>query len=103
VNFPVRNVDLASLVNDNNDGDDNRGSKNMEEQVTSYDLLANVTHVGKPDKGQGVYKVHIRHRGSENGQQQHQQRWFQMQDLLIDEIQPEMVTLSETYVQVKHL
>lgn len=61
---------------------------------THYDLLANICHEGKPEAGQGTYKVHVRHRGTE--------QWYQIQDLIVEEIMPQMIFLSESYIQVTY-
>lgn len=58
-----------------------------------YDLLANICHDGKPEAGKGTYKVHVRHRGTE--------QWYQIQDLIVEEIMPQMIFMSESYIQVK--
>ena len=60
-----------------------------------YDLLANICHEGKPGAGEGTYKVHVKHRGT--GQ------WYQIQDLIVEEIIPQMIFLSESYIQVNLL
>lgn len=60
---------------------------------THYDLLANICHEGKPEAGEGTYKVHVRQRGTE--------QWYQIQDLIVEEILPQMIFLSESYIQVK--
>lgn len=57
-----------------------------------YDLLANICHDGKPEAGKGTYKVHVRHRGTE--------QWYQIQDLIVEEIMPQMIFMSESYIQV---
>lgn len=57
---------------------------------TTYDLVANIVHDGEPDKG--TYRVHILHRGT--GQ------WYELQDLHVTQILPQMVTLTEAYIQV---
>ena len=54
--------------------------------------MANICHEGKPGAGEGTYKVHVRHRGT--GQ------WYQIQDLIVEEIIPQMIFLSESYIQV---
>lgn len=59
---------------------------------THYDLLANISHEGKPGSGKGSYKVHVRHRGTD--------QWYQIQDLIVEEIMPQMIFLSESYIQV---
>ncbi|KAK9719082.1 Ubiquitin carboxyl-terminal hydrolase 10 [Basidiobolus ranarum] len=84
VNFPIRNIDLSELL-----------SKEQEELETvegHYDLIANISHEGKPGAGQGAYKVHVRHRGKD--------QWFQIQDLIVEEIIPQMIFLSESFIQI---
>ena len=43
--------------------------------------------------GKGTYKLHILHKGNKE--------WFEVQDLHVKEILPPMITLSESYIQVK--
>jgi U4/U6.U5 tri-snRNP-associated protein 2 len=83
VNFPITNLDVSNF---NTDPD-------AENVGNHYDLLANICHEGKPDAGKGTYKVHVRHRGT--GQ------WYQIQDLIVEEIMPQMIFMSESYIQVK--
>jgi U4/U6.U5 tri-snRNP-associated protein 2 len=59
---------------------------------TKYNLVANVCHEGKPGVGAGTYKVYVQSHGRE--------QWFQMQDLIVEEILPQMIFLSESYLQV---
>ncbi|SRR6266540_94894 len=59
---------------------------------THYDLIANICHEGKPGKGNGIYKVHVQHRGKD--------QWYQIQDLIVEEINAQMIFLSESYIQV---
>lgn len=67
-------------------------SPESEQFGTHYDLLANICHEGKPGPGNGSYKVHVRDRATE--------QWYQIQDLIVEEIMPQMIFLSESYVQV---
>lgn len=68
-----------------------------------YDLIANVTHESTAgttrDKEATVYKVHLR-AGSGGGESE---RWFQIQDLIVEEIRKEMIFLGETVLQVRCL
>ena len=57
---------------------------------TRYDLVANVCHEGAPQVGKGLYKVQVH---SNN-------HWFMIQDLFEEQIRPEMIFLSESYIQV---
>ena len=65
-----------------------------------YDLIANVTHESAAgttrDKESTVYKVHLR-AGAGGGDNE---RWFQIQDLIVEEIRKEMIFLGETVLQV---
>ncbi|XP_014668010.1 PREDICTED: U4/U6.U5 tri-snRNP-associated protein 2-like [Priapulus caudatus] len=91
VNFPVKNIDLADVL-----------SKDEEVQRkhphTSYDLVANIVHdsLGGSDQGEkGTYRVHILHKGTG--------KWFELQDLHVTEILPQMITLTEAYIQIYEL
>ena len=58
-----------------------------------YNLLANVTHEGDPATPNSTsYKVHI--------QNQAKEQWHQIQDLFVEEINAQMIFLSESYIQV---
>jgi U4/U6.U5 tri-snRNP-associated protein 2 len=63
-----------------------------------YDLIANVTHESVAgttlDKDNIVWKVHIRAGSGES------ERWFQIQDLIVEETRKEMIFLGETVLQV---
>ena len=67
--------------------------KDGEEQPSKYDLVANMCHDGKA--GEGSYRAHI-HRKVEEA-------WYEAQDLLVTDFLPQMVALSETYMQVWQL
>ncbi|RHZ78976.1 hypothetical protein Glove_153g20 [Diversispora epigaea] len=83
VNFPIKNLDMRDYI------------ENVDEEKlsTHYDLIANICHEGKPGKGKGIYKVHVQHRGSKD-------QWFQIQDLIVEEINAHMIFLSESYIQI---
>ena len=49
----LRNVDLFDCLAD----DAKPGA-----EYTTYDLIANVVHDGKPDSGQGTYRIQLLHR-----------------------------------------
>ena len=67
---------------------------------TMYDLVANVIHESAAgttrDKESTVWKVHLR-AGSGGGETE---KWFQIQDLIVEEIRKEMIFLGETIIQV---
>ena len=64
-------------------------------------MIANVTHESAAgttrDKESTVWKVHLR-AGTGGGDSE---RWFQIQDLIVEEIRKEMIFLGETIVQVR--
>lgn len=81
MNFPIRNVDLGPYLLD----------KNVNSS-TKYNLLANISHDGKPQTGQGTYKVHVTNKS--------QDQWFEIQDLRFEPVIPQMIFLSDSYIQV---
>lgn len=108
VNFPMRGVDMAPYVD----------PKPSDPIHTVYDLLSNVTldqttastasagtganssasnSKKDPDQeGQTTWKIHVRagHGGGD------EEKWFEMQDLRVEEVRREMVFLGETVIQV---
>jgi len=82
VNFPVKGIEFGDLLSEED--------KLKHKDGTTYDLMANIVHDGTWDKG--TYKVHVLHKGS--GQ------WYEMQDLHVKDILPQMITLTEAYIQI---
>lgn len=60
---------------------------------TIYDLIANIVHDGEP--GKGTYRVHILQKSTG--------KWYEMQDLHVTDILPQMITLTEAYIQIYEL
>ncbi|KAI8796543.1 U4/U6.U5 tri-snRNP-associated protein 2 [Biomphalaria glabrata] len=83
VNFPIKNIDFGDLLSP---------ETRAEHKYTTYDLVANIIHDGDPGKGKGSYRCHVLHKG--------QGKWYEMQDLHVADILPQMITLSESYIQV---
>lgn len=87
VTFPVKNLDLkeALPVPDGPDG---------QPVPSRYDLIANVVHEGKAGQqtAGAPYRAHI-HRAVEK-------TWYEVQDLVVIDVLPQMVALSESYFQV---
>lgn len=81
VNFPVKDVDLRELLSP----EAQKSNPN-----TVYDLIGNIVHDGQPNKG--TYRVHILHKGTA--------AWHEMQDLHVVDVLPQMITLSEAYIQI---
>ncbi|KAG1055210.1 hypothetical protein G6F46_010776 [Rhizopus delemar] len=82
VNFPIKNIDMSNFSSD----------PETDTLGAHYDLLANISHEGESGPGKGAYKVHVRHRGTE--------QWYQIQDLIVEEIMPQMIFMSESYIQI---
>uniref|UniRef100_A0A674MTG7 Ubiquitin carboxyl-terminal hydrolase 39 n=1 Tax=Takifugu rubripes TaxID=31033 RepID=A0A674MTG7_TAKRU len=81
VNFPITNVDLREYLTE---------EAQVSEKNTTYDLVANIVHDGKPTEG--AYRIHVLHHGTG--------KWYEMQDLQVIDILPQMITLSEAYIQI---
>ncbi|KAH7106768.1 cysteine proteinase [Auriculariales sp. MPI-PUGE-AT-0066] len=88
VNFPLRGVDFGEYLD---------GSRNGPQL---YDLVANVTHESVAgttrDKEATVWKVHLRAGGGGGDNE----RWFLLQDLLLEETRKDMIFLGETVLQI---
>ncbi|PHT55445.1 U4/U6.U5 tri-snRNP-associated protein 2 [Capsicum baccatum] len=83
VNFPVKNLELKDYI-------PLPAPKDNEKLRSKYDLIANIVHDGKP--GEGSYRVFVQRKSEE--------LWYEMQDLHVSETLPQMVALSETYMQI---
>ncbi|XP_064633656.1 ubiquitin carboxyl-terminal hydrolase 39-like [Lineus longissimus] len=86
VNFPVKNVDLSEILSP---------AVRARFPNASYDLISNIVHDGEPGSGKGTYRVHALHKGSG--------KWYELQDLHVVDILPQMITLSECYIQIYEL
>ncbi|EDR15242.1 spindle pole body protein [Laccaria bicolor S238N-H82] len=89
VNFPLRGVDFREYVD--------APSTN---ETTLYDLIANVTHESVAgttrDKENTVWKAHLRAAGGGGDNE----KWFMIQDLIVEETRKEMIFLGETVLQI---
>ncbi|KAD5960201.1 hypothetical protein E3N88_11673 [Mikania micrantha] len=88
VNFPVKNLELKDYIPlpaSSSSKEEERGRSN-----SKYDLIANIVHDGKP--GEGSYRVFVQRKSEE--------LWYEMQDLHVTETLPQMVALSEAYMQI---
>ena len=84
VNFPVKNLELKDCV-------PVPLTKRGTLAASKFNLLATVTHEGDVVSS-GQYRVFV-HRGAEN-------MWYEVQDLIIQEVIPDAVAISEAYIQV---
>lgn len=89
INFPLRGLDFWEYV----DAPNSHSS-------TLYDLIANVTHESVAgttrDKENTVWKVHLRAAGG-GGESE---KWFLIQDLIVEETRKEMIFLGEAVLQI---
>ncbi|XP_031253928.1 U4/U6.U5 tri-snRNP-associated protein 2-like isoform X1 [Pistacia vera] len=83
VNFPVKNLELKDYI-------PLPTPKENEKLRSKYDLIANIVHDGKPEEG--FYRVFVQRKSEE--------LWYEMQDLHVSETLPQMVALSEAYMQI---
>lgn len=87
VTFPVKSLELRDALPVPN-GPDGKPLP------SKYDLIANVVHEGKAGQqtGGAPYKAHI--------QRSVEKTWYEVQDLVVLDVLPQMVALSEAYFQV---
>ncbi|CAH8570396.1 unnamed protein product [Schistosoma turkestanicum] len=83
VNFPIKSIDFGELL---------APEFRAKHRYTTYDLVANIVHDGPPTPGSGTHRIHLVHRGTG--------KWFELQDLHVSEVLPQMIPLSETLIQV---
>ncbi|KAF1766936.1 hypothetical protein GCK72_006894 [Caenorhabditis remanei] len=84
VNFPIVNVDLYECL-----AEDARADN----KYTTYDLVANVVHEGTFETGN--YRIQIVHQGSG--------KWYELEDLHVKDMLPQMIVLAESYIQIWRL
>ncbi|PWN47726.1 cysteine proteinase [Violaceomyces palustris] len=98
VNFPIKGLDLADYVD-----------PSEAPLSTIYDLVANITHEATAGtvRENSVWRSQVRTRidGRPIGHQQEpaekpEEKWFQIQDLIVEDINRQMIFLGETYIQV---
>lgn len=89
VTFPLRGLDFKDYVD-----------VPPSSISTLYDLIANVTHESVAgttrDKENTVWKAHIRAAGGGGDNE----KWFMIQDLIVEETRKEMIFLGETILQI---
>ncbi|CAN7021573.1 unnamed protein product [Brassica rapa subsp. trilocularis] len=87
VNFPVKDMELRDYI------PSLPTAAEGEKTCTKYNLIANIVHDGKPEDG--CFRVFV--------QRKSQELWYEMQDLHAAETLPQMVQLSEAYMQIYEL
>lgn len=124
VNFPVKGLDLSDYAERSGDDDgeadaDADGSTPLSEV---YDLVSNVTHecTAGTVRDDSVWRAQVhtsldgeplRRGGNANANanadptadptaEAQEEHWFQMQDLIVEDVNKQMIFLGETYFQV---
>jgi len=82
VNFPVRNLDLSNYV-----------EMSEEERAAGashkYHLMSSIQHDGPPDTG--AYRAFVHFKANDS--------WYEMQDLHCNGVHPQLISVSESYIQ----
>lgn len=81
INFPLKFLDFKPYL---------KGWSKNPFQPTKYNLITNLCHEGEPEKG--TYRVHVLNKAK--------LVWYEIQDLMVKEILPQLITLSEIYIQI---
>lgn len=98
VNFPTVGLDLRDYVQAPPPDEPTIG--------TVYNLLSNITHEATPGtvRENSVWhsQVHTRTDGATDAQEAApaEERWFQMQDLIVEDVNKQMLFLGESYIQI---
>ena len=89
VNFPTVGLDLRDYV-------EAPAAADGPSICATYNLLANITHEATAGtvRDNSVWRAQVHTRGGEH------ERWFQAQDLLLEEVNKQMLFLGESYVQI---
>ena len=98
VTFPLRGVDMQDCV------DKSPNAATDPNFTTMYDLVANVTHESLAGTAHEdtTWKTHV-HTRAQAGQNPEDETWYQIQDLIVEEINKQMVFLGESYIQASPL
>jgi len=113
VNFPTKGVDFSVCLGPNYPQQDDEETEPQHQKKYLYDLLGNVTYsstagTAKEDS-QWKVQVHTRSANSEPLSPRHidskpakkeEEKWFQIQDLIVEEVNRQMVFLGESYIQI---
>uniref|UniRef100_A0A0N4ZQW5 ubiquitinyl hydrolase 1 n=1 Tax=Parastrongyloides trichosuri TaxID=131310 RepID=A0A0N4ZQW5_PARTI len=81
INFPISNVDFYDCLSK---------EAKIKHKYTTYDLLCNIVHDGKPDSG--TYRIQLLHKATK--------KWFELEDMHVKEILAQSIPLTESYIQI---
>ena len=77
VNFPLQGLDMRDYVTG-------------PQRSTRYNLVASVRHEGEMEKGQ--WSAYVQNKGDG--------RWFEINDITVTEVMPQLISVSEAYLQI---
>uniref|UniRef100_A0AC35UG73 U4/U6.U5 tri-snRNP-associated protein 2 n=1 Tax=Rhabditophanes sp. KR3021 TaxID=114890 RepID=A0AC35UG73_9BILA len=81
INFPIKNVDFHDCLS---------ADSVKTHKYTTYDLLCNIVHEGKPDAAH--YNIQLLHEPTG--------KWFELEDMHVKEILGQTIPLTASYIQV---
>lgn len=88
VNFPVSDLDLSGFLS-------NSKLKQQSNAKFVYDCVASIRHSGNDeDDPESYFKMHVQRGENENP------KWYDVQDLVVKEVIPQEVSVSESLVLV---
>ena len=104
INFPLKGIDLAECIERPASSSSSASTTPSAEDpsfTTLYDLVANVTHESTAGTAHEdtTWKSHVHTRAMPKSGQEDD--WYQIQDLIVEEINKQMVFLGESYIQVR--
>ncbi|KAJ5073760.1 hypothetical protein M0811_08324 [Anaeramoeba ignava] len=102
VNFPERKRERKEKEKEkekndsdsDSDSDDDSDDENSSISFSRYHLIANICHDG-PSPKEGKLKIHLLNKNLG--------KWFEFDDLDVKEVIPQMVAVSEAYIQIYQL
>ena len=129
VNFPLRGVDMSDCASSSSSFPSSSSTSRLtspssrspspadvdpsQPLSTYYDLTANLTHqsLAGTAHAESRWRTHVHLRAPRDaksgeltgGAKDEDEKWFEMEDLQVREIEREMVSLGETYIQVRRV
>lgn len=102
VNFPIKGLDVTKHVALCRDTQQQLSSPDADSKLSEiYDLVANVVYDAVPGTvRQGAsWKCQVHTKGTATPEKQ-AEKWFAIQDLLVEEVNRQMIFLGESYLQI---
>jgi U4/U6.U5 tri-snRNP-associated protein 2 len=88
VNCAIKNLDLTAFCEPAANGGEGGADGSAAPQL--FDLICSAQHDGKP--ADGTYKAYVHFPANET--------WYEMQDLHVQQIHPQLISVSESYLQI---